>query len=575
MKKQSVHMLISIGLLSGGLLACGNGNGSISGTISPGLTKPASVGSYVPGEVIVRFRSSIQASSAMTLQAGGLQLARVRTLGLPRANLYRAAASPEKTLEMVRQLSARADVEYAEVNKIYHAMAAPTDPGYNLQWHYAAMNLPAAWDISTGLASTVMAVVDDGMLYNLTDNDAKTHPDFAGRMASNIGYDFISDPARAEDGDGRDANPYDNRIGLHGTHVAGTMGAATNNGQFGAGVNWAAKLLNIRVLGLGGGTDADIVDGVLWAGGEPISGVPNNTNPAKVINMSLGGDGPCSANEQAAYDLLTGKGKIIVVAAGNENENVSKPKSPANCNNVITVGATGPTNKRAGYSNYGARVDVMAPGGDTELSINVNGTDQEAGVYSTYFNKQTNAFNLGGIQGTSMASPHVAGLVGLMVGIDPNLNYTQTLAFLKNNAKALATGDCANGNAVVTDAFCGSGLVDAAKTLKAVKDNLGGPVVPTPPAPPAPPAVKTAKNFVRAENTADASKTKQVEIALTNAPVTYSLTDLPAGTYKVTAYNDLNGNSALDATEPQVSSTITIGAGENKTGVDLTMQPDS
>jgi subtilisin family serine protease len=218
----------------------------------------------------------------------------------------------------------------------------------------------------------------------------------------------------------------------------------------------------------------------------------------------------------------------------------------------------------------------MAPGGDTELSISVGGTDQEAGVYSTYFNKATNAFNLGGIQGTSMASPHVAGLVGLMVGIDPTLDFTKTLAFLKNNAKALATGDCANGNAAVTDAFCGAGLVDAAKTLKAVKDAVpGNPVTPPPVAPPAPLVVKITKNFVRADNTADAGITKQVEISLTKTAVTYSLTDLPAGTYKVTAYNDLNSNSALDANEPQVSSTVTIGAGENKTAVDLTMQPDS
>ena len=217
----------------------------------------------------------------------------------------------------------------------------------------------------------------------------------------------------------------------------------------------------------------------------------------------------------------------------------------------------------------------MAPGGDTELSINVNGTDQEAGVYSNYFNKVTNQFNLGSIQGTSMASPHVAGLVSLMVGIDPTLDYTKTLAFLKNNAKALAAGDCANGNAAVTDAFCGSGLVDAAKTLEKVKEAVTGTDVPTPPTPPAPPVVKVTKNFVRADNTTDASQTKQVEISLSKTAVTYNLTDLPAGTYKVTAYNDLNGNSALDANEPQVSSTVTIGAGENKTAVDLVMQPDS
>jgi serine protease len=574
--------LSAAALLTLGLIACGGGgttNGSVAGAVSPGQTKPSGA-NFVAGEVIVKFRSSLQASSALQLQAAGLQLTRVKTLGVARASLFRTAASREKTLEVVAQLSRRSDVEYAEVNHIYQPLAVPTDPQYNVQWHYNNMNLPAAWDISTGLATTVVAVVDDGMLYNAAsanaatnDADPKTHPDFAGKVIG--GYDFISDAATAEDGDARDANAYDNRIGLHGTHVAGTIAAATNNGQFGAGVDWNAKLVNVRVLGKGGGTGTDITEGVLWAGGEAVAGVPNNPNPAKVINMSLGGDNPCSQFEQDAYNTLTAKGVIIVVAAGNENENVNKPKSPANCANVITVGATGPTNKRAPYSNFGTRVDVMAPGGDIELSVNVNGTDQEGGVYSTYSNPAGTTFTLGSIQGTSMASPHVAGLVSLMVGINPALTYTQALNFLKTNATALSAADCSNNNAVVTVDFCGAGLVDAAKTLKAVKDALGGPPVTPPPAPPAPPAVKTTKNFVRAVNLGDASKSKQVEIALTTTAANYSITDLEPGSYKVVAYNDLNGNSALDANEPQVSVDTTIGSGENKTGINLTMQPDN
>jgi serine protease len=567
--------LSAAALLSLGLIACGGGgvtNGSVSGTVSPGTTKPSGA-NFVAGEVIVKFRSSLQATNALQLQAAGLQLTRVRPLGVAKASLYRTAASPAKTLEMVQQLARRADVEYAEPNYRYQPLAVPTDPQYNLQWHYNNMNLPAAWDISTGVASTVVAVVDDGMLYNLTDTDPKTHPDFAGKVIG--GYDFISDPATAEDGDARDTNAYDNRIGLHGTHVAGTVAAATNNGQFGAGVDWNAKLLNVRVLGKGGGSGTDIVEGTLWAGGETVAGVPNNPNPAKVINMSLGGDNPCSQFEQDAYNTLATKGVIIVVAAGNENENVNKPKSPANCANVITVGATGPTNKRAPYSNFGARVDVMAPGGDTELSVSVGGADQEAGVYSTYSNPAGTAFTLGGIQGTSMASPHVAGLVSLMVGINPALTYTQALNFLKANATALPAADCTTTNPAVTGNDCGAGLVDAAKTLKAVKDALGGPVVTPPPAPPAPPPVKTTKNFVRAVNTSDSSKSKQVEINLGSKPENYSITDLEPGSYKVVAYNDLNGNAALDDNEPQVSVDVTIGSGENKTGINLTMQPDS
>lgn len=551
----------------------GNVNGSISGTAKPGLTKPSSLRKFVAGDVIVKFRSTGRAEATLQLQAEPLPMTLVRELAVPGFFLYHSPATPEQTLELVQQVAQRPDVESASLNRIYQPAAVPTDPEYAKQWHYANMNLPAAWDISTGVASTVVAVIDDGMLYNLSDTDEKTHPDFAGKVIG--GYDFISDPAMAEDGDGRDANPYDNRIGLHGTHVGGTIAAATNNNKFGAGVNWNAKLINLRVLGKGGGADSDIVEAMLWAAGEPVAGLPNNANPAKVLNMSLGGDGACSAADQSAIDMLTAKGVIIVVAAGNENENVNKPKTPANCMNVITVGATGPTNKRAPYSNFGPRVDVMAPGGDTDLSITVNGSEEAAGVYSNYANKEMgNAFTVSGIQGTSMATPHIAGLVSLMVGIDPTLNHTKTLAFLKSNAAALPADDCINGNTAVMGTDCGAGLVNAAKTLKAVKDALGGAVTPPPPAPPAPPAVKANKDYVRAEHTSDPSKSKQVEVSLSRVDVPYTIGDLAPGTYRVILYTDLNGNGVLDAMEPNSSQEVTIASGENRTGVDLLMQPD-
>lgn len=562
-------------VLTAGVAMCGGGtvNGSISGTARPGATKPSSVRQFVAGDLIVKFKKTGGTANTLLLQADPLPMTLVRELAIPGVFLYHTPATPEQTLELQRLIAQRLDVEYAELNRIYRPSAVPSDPDYNKQWHYASMNLPAAWDISTGVASTVVAVLDDGMLYNLSDTDAKTHPDFAGKVVG--GYDFISNPAAAGDGDGRDANPYDNLIGLHGTHVGGTIAAASNNGKFGAGVNWNAKLTNVRVLGEGGGTGADIVEGMLWAAGEPVAGVPNNPNPAKVLNMSLGGDGPCSQADQDAINMLTAKGIIIVVAAGNENENVNKPKNPANCANVITVGATGPTNKRAPYSNFGPRVDVMAPGGDTELSISVNGMDESAGVYSNYANKEMgNAFTISGIQGTSMATPHIAGLVSLMVGIDPTLNHMKTLAFLKSNATALPAADCINGNNLVMGTDCGAGLVNAAKTLKAVKDALGGAVTPPPPAPPAPPAVKTTKDYVRAENTADPSKSKQVEVMLSNANVPYNIADLVPGTYRVILYTDLNGNDAFDANEPNSSMEVTIASGENRTGVDLSMQAD-
>lgn len=554
---------------------CGNGlvNGSISGTVMPGNTKPRSLHDFVAGDLIVKFKDTGVSLSGYILPQSPFPMTKVRELALPGVFLYHSPVSHEQTLELLEQVKGRSDIEFAQLNRIYHPTKVPTDPLYSEQWHYNNMNLPAAWDISTGVASTVVAVIDDGMLYNLSDTDPKTHPDFAGKVVG--GYDFISDPAVAEDGDGRDANPYDNRGDqYHGTHVGGTVAAASNNGQFGAGVNWSAKLVNIRALGTGGGTGTDILEGMLWAGGEPVAGIPNNPNPAKVINMSLGGNGACDTVQQMAIDKLVAKGIIIVVAAGNETVNVNLPVQPASCNNVITVGATGPTNLRAPYSNFGARIDVMAPGGDTEQSINLNGQDKEAGVYSNFYNKQSMSFILGSSQGTSMAAPHVAGLVSLMVGIDPTLNHSKTLAFLKTNAKALPAADCSAGNAMVMGSDCGSGLVDAAKTLKAVKDALGGAVTPPPPAPPAPPAAKPTKDYVRAELVNDPSKSKQVEVMVSAANVPYNLPDLAPGTYKVTLFTDLNNNATLDAGEPSSSVEVTLASGEGKTGVDLTLQAD-
>ena len=562
--------------LTMGLISCGGGdvltNGSISGTIKAGSTKPASLPGFVPGDVIIKFKSTGHGLIDYLIPGQPLPVTFVRELALPGVGLYHAPATPEQTLALVAQIGQRADVEYAQLNHIYYPSAVPSDPQYNQQWHYASMNLPAAWDISQGVATTVVSVIDDGMLYNLTDTDPKTHPDFAGKVIG--GYDFISDPTAGADGDGRDANPYDPRMGLHGTHVGGTIAAATNNGKFGAGVNWNAKIINARALGEGGGSSADIIDAVLWSAGEPVQGVPANPNPAKVLNMSLGGDGACGQADQAAFDMVTAKGVIVVVAAGNENENVNKPKTPASCNNVITVGATGPTNKRAPYSNFGPRVDVMAPGGDETLSVNVGGADHSAGVYSTFLKKADGSFELGGIQGTSMATPHIAGLVSLMVGIDPTLNHAKTLAFLKSNSTALSAADCSNGNTAVAGTDCGAGLVDAAKTLKAVKDALGGATTPTPPAPPPPLAVKTSKEYVRAQHSSDANKSKQVEVSLNGRDVMYSIPDLVPGSYKVIAFTDLNGNAMVDATEPQVATDVTIGPGENRSGVNLSL-PES
>jgi serine protease len=597
-RKEHMKKLSQIGclaLLGIGLVACPgptNNRATISGKINLANTKPQSVPDFVAGQVIVKFRPAAQVANAVQLRASGLKLARVRSLGIERTALYSTAANHDQTLKMVADLSSRADVEYAQVVRMYKALAAPVpnDTNYALQWHYTNMNLPAAWEITTGSSSTVVAVVDDGMLYNAASPDAATndadpltHPDFAGKVIG--GYDFISSDTAAEDGDGRDANPYDNRRGLHGTHVAGTIAAATNNAAFGAGVNWNAKLLNIRVLGKGGGSEADITDGVLWAAGLPVNGLTNNPNPAKVINMSLGGDGPCTPFEQDVYNKATNAGAIIVVAAGNENENVNKPKSPANCQSVITVGAVGPTNLRAPYSNFGPRVDVMAPGGDGSLSITVNEKRYQGSVFSTYMNAGKTTFNLGAIDGTSMATPHVSGVVSLMAALKPSITFAEARDFLKNSATAMAANACSAGNSAVDDSTgCGAGLVDAAKALQALQASLG--VTVTVPVPPTPPATNPIKDFVVAENQNNPSESKQVEVnlnptssnlqrAVSPNSVSYKITDLAPGQYIIRAYADLDGDSKFDPDEPSGSSDEDLTSGENKEDEDLEMSPDS
>ena len=195
------------------------------------------------------------------------------------------------------------EIEYAEPDRILRPQLTPNDPQYANQWHYFGaygIDAPAAWDITTGSTDIVVAVIDTGIL---------NHADLTGRTLP--GYDFVSDVPTANDGNGRDADPSDpgdwitsaenvirGLCGLrridsswHGTHVAGTIGAASNNGFGVAGINWVSKILPVRVLGKCGGYTSDILDGMRWAAGLAVTGVPTNPNPAKVLNLSLGGSG--------------------------------------------------------------------------------------------------------------------------------------------------------------------------------------------------------------------------------------------------------------------------------------------
>ncbi|RIH83582.1 Extracellular basic protease [Calidithermus terrae] len=427
------------------------------------MTQLAAQSDFVPGELIVKFRPGAALRPGATLAADGFQLGLVRDLALENTQLVRAAVQDKQaTLELLQRLKGRSDVVYAQLNYVRHAFKTPNDEFYSYQWHYPAMNLPQAWDLETGASNPVtVAVIDTGILSG--------HPDFQGKLLP--GYDFISDPANANDGNGRDNNPEDpgdepgGQGSYHGAHVAGTVAAATNEGVGGAGVSWGAKIVPVRVLGVQGGTDADILDSVLWSAGISVSGVPANPNPAHVINMSLGGSGKCADVPawQDAFNKASAKGSIIVVAAGNQNSDAND-FVPASCTGIITVGATETRNYRAPYSNYGSRIDVMAPGGDTKNDR--NGDGYVDGVLSAARNDQSGNYNWVFYQGTSMASPHVAGLVALMKSKKPSLTYQEALSVLKQTARPLDATACQRA----TGADCGAGLVDAVAALQA----LGG-----------------------------------------------------------------------------------------------------
>ena len=514
------------------------------------------------GQFIVKYRtgtafarSTNAAGSAARINTQtGRSVHHARRLGIG-ADLVRvdgAALSSADALIFMRRIAADPDVEYVQPDAVMYPTMTPNDPRYIDQWHYqggvSGMNLPAAWDLSTG-TGVVVAVIDTGVT---------AHPDLNGNVIS--GYDFITDAARARDGDGRDANPQDEgdwtvagecsatwtarNSSWHGTHVAGTVAAVTNNAIGVAGVAFNARIQPVRVMGRCGGLVSDIVDGIVWAAGGAIAGVPANATPAKVINMSLGGTGACDAAYQSAIDAAVARGSVVVVAAGNSNADASG-HTPASCGNVVSVAALDREGNRAAYSNYGTLVDLAAPGGETSPTA-TNGVLSTLNFGTTTPYPSTSGY-FARLQGTSMAAPHIAGLAALMKSRNPALTPAQIESLLKANTRAIV-GTCTGG--------CGAGAADAYKALLAAGGGSGNA------APVANFSVATSgltANFTDGSSDSDGTITARLwtfgdgaTSTLTNPSRTYAT----AGTYSVSLkVTDSGGLSTTVVKSVTVSST--------------------
>ena len=331
--------------------------------------------------LIVRFRPrAAQAEQLGSHRAAGARQASALSL----ADTVRVEVKRSDRDRALAAYNARADVLYAEPDYRVHAYYTPNDPRYAEQWALPKVGAPAAWDITQGASTVRVAVIDCGVFSDTTGRAAGDgiagHPDLRGRVPFN--QDFTGSSTGFDD------------YCDHGSHVAGIIGATGNNGVGISGLAPQVTLMNAKVLGdSGSGYTSDILEGVIWAA----------QNGAKVVNLSLGRDGTCSNSERETMNWAFGQGVVIVAAAGNSN--IGSSGSPANCDNVISVASTTSTDARSSFSNYGTGVDVAAPGSGTLSTV-------RAGGYASY-------------SGTSMASPYVAALAGLLWSRNPSATAQQ------------------------------------------------------------------------------------------------------------------------------------------------------
>jgi len=415
-----------------------------------------------------------------------------------------AAQSPAQLANVAELIQQDPAVQYADPVRAVLARAAPNDPLYAQQWSLtdavAGVNAQGAWSVQPDASAVTVAVVDTGIL---------PHPDLVGRVLP--GYDFITSPESARDGDARDSNPRDEGDWqgdgecdgapaadsfFHGLFVSGLIAANTNNGVGIAGLAAGTRILPVRVLGKCGGAFDDVMAGVLWASGVNIAGVPPNVNPAKVINLSLGGYGSCSQAMQVAVDDAIAQGAVVVAAAGNETDDAAN-YAPGNCSGVITVGAHTRGGDRTSYTNFGRRVDLSAPGGDLpfdDLIVSLSNDGKTVPQNPSYEHAA----------GTSFSTPLVAGTAALMLARDATLTSGRVLSILSGTTRDFPPGSvCHQPN------LCGSGMLDAGVALASTLPGNANP----------PPGAVTVVEYYRADLdhyfiTADPAEIQFVDTAL-------------------------------------------------------------
>jgi serine protease len=445
---------------------------------------------FASGEVLVQFAAAEMMSIQSTLTSLGLQAesqdtSRRMLFTLDFEALHPLVADNMKfatpklqqkyeTLLAVKELRRQTAVVEANPNYQFHLLTTPNDELFHYQWNHSQLNLPQAWDITQGDPSVVVAVIDTGVLLD--------HPDLQNKTVE--GFDFIKNIRISQDGDGLDPNPDDpgdqlpGGSSFHGTHVAGTIAAVTNNKEGIAGVSWFSKIMPLRVIGKGGlGLDYDIEQAIRYAAGLPNDSGRLPAQPADIINLSLGGPA-ISTDFQQLIEEVQNKGIIIVAAAGNEDTDT--PVFPAALDGVIAVGAVDMDKQRASYSNYGSYIDVVAPGGDHTPDINGDGMPD--GILSTVGaeigetrDKQKIEFTFASSVGTSMASPHVAGVISLMKAVYSTLTPQET-------DRVIMSGTMTEDLGIVgRDNDFGYGLVNAQKAVLAALELNNGELPPPPP----------------------------------------------------------------------------------------------